>query len=105
MTTIFDYELQFARLCLKVCKIVHTEQFGIIIQVETNPVPHLLLDVRSSEEIQDLPLPSELSFGTLHLSHDELDVALSGSAIQHLLHADSDFLISHPPTYKFGKSN
>lgn len=42
-------------------------------------MPHLVFDVRSSEEIQNQPLPRDISFSTLHLPLDEIDSALSGN--------------------------
>ena len=40
-------------------------------QVEADPVPHLVVDVRSAEAAQDAPLPPELS-GAVHIPEDEV---------------------------------
>ncbi|KAK9829026.1 hypothetical protein WJX72_003487 [[Myrmecia] bisecta] len=44
--------------------------------VETDPVPHLVLDVRSEEEVQQSPLPEELQ-SAVHLPEAELGSALA----------------------------
>ena len=47
-------------------------------QVETDPIPHLLIDIRSPEAIKSNPLPKELTFTALQLPVEEIESALAG---------------------------
>ena len=49
------------------------------LQVETDPIPHLVIDVRSAEAIQARPLPRELSLTALQLPLEAIEGALAGS--------------------------
>ena len=40
-------------------------------QVETDPIPHLVIDVRTAEEMGDAPLPQELA-SAVHIPPDEV---------------------------------
>lgn len=47
-------------------------------QVETDPIPHLLIDIRTPEAIKTNPLPKELTFTALQLPVEEIESALAG---------------------------
>ena len=50
----------------------------VLLQVETDPLPHLLIDIRSPDAIKASPLPKELTFTALQLPVEEIDSALAG---------------------------
>lgn len=49
------------------------------VQVETDPIPHLVFDVRSPDAVKEKPLPKELSVTALHLPLEEVEGALTGT--------------------------
>lgn len=49
------------------------------LQVETDPIPHLVLDVRTPEAAAQSPLPKELSLTSLHLPAEQVESALAGA--------------------------
>lgn len=55
---------------------------GILVQVETDPIPHLMIDVRSADAIKAKPLPKELSLTSLHLPMEEIGGALAGEELK-----------------------
>lgn len=48
--------------------------------VETDPIPHLLIDVRTAEAIKDSPLPRELNLTALQIALDEIEAVLAGGS-------------------------
>ena len=47
-------------------------------QVETDPIPHLLIDVRTPDIIKEAPLPRELSLTALQIALDDVEPVLAG---------------------------